>query len=110
MTKIKITKSQVKDFVRNCCLLAYGAAAIAGACMTKSAQTNRITNYSRTATYSDAVKAIMESSMFGSHKTRAIELLKRDGDTEYYMAVVTVANSSMFSSNKIEAIETLSKK
>ena len=110
MGKFKITTEQVKGFVKNCCLLAYGAAAIAGACMVKGRETSRVTNYYRTASYSDAVKVIMESTMFGSHKTRAMELLKRDGDSEYYTSVIAVVNSTMFSSNKIEAIETLSKK
>ena len=109
MKKIKITKEQVKGFVRNCCLLAYGAAAIAGACMVKRPETSRITNYARIATYSEAVKVIMESSMFSSSKTRAIELLKRDQDSDYYAAVIAIVNSNMFASNKIEAIETISK-
>lgn len=109
MSKFKLTTEHVKGFVKNCCLLAYGAAAIAGACMVKGKETKRVTNYYITASYSDAVKVIMESSMYGSHKTRAVELLKRDGDAEYYNSVIAVVNSTMFSSNKIEAIETISK-
>lgn len=110
MKKIKITREQVKGFVRNCCLLAYGAAAIAGACMVKRPETSRITNYARIATYGEAIRVIMDSSMFGSDKTRAVELLKSDGDSEYYAAVIAVINSSMFASDKIKSIETLSKK
>lgn len=108
MTKFKITKEQVKGFVKSCCLLAYGAAAIACACMVKGTQTNK-TYYVGAAGYSDAVKVIMESSMFDSTKTRIIKLLKRNGDAGYYDAVISTVNSNMFESSKVKTIETLSK-
>ena len=110
MKKIKITKEQVKGFVKSCCLLAYGAAAIAGAWMTKSTETSNKIYYVGSAGYSDAVKVIMDSSMLGSMKTRAIELLRRDENAAYYNAVISIVNSSMLGSNKIEAIETISKR
>ena len=109
MKKINITKEQVKGFVKSCCLLAYGAAAVAGAFMVKGSQTSNQTYYVGDANYSDAVKVIMDSSLLGSMKTKAIELLKRNEDSAYYNAVISIVNSSMLGSNKIEAIETISK-
>ena len=109
MMKIKITKEQVKGFVKGCCLAAYGVAAIAGACMVKGSETSNKTYYVGSAGYSDAVKVIMDSTLLGSYKTRAIELLKRNEDAAYYNAVISIVNSSMLGSNKVEAIETISK-
>jgi hypothetical protein len=108
--KIKITKEHVKNAVKGFCILAYSAAAIAGAVMTRSETRTPNKYYVGMAGYSDAVKVIVESSMFDSNKKRAIELLKRDGDAGYYNSVISVVNSSMFDSNKIEAIKMMSKK
>lgn len=110
MKKIKITKEQVKGAVKGFCILAYSAAAIAGAVMTRGETRTNKTYYVGAADYSDAVKVIVESSMFDSNKKRAIELLKRDGDAGYYNAVISTVNSNMFDSNKLEAIETMSQK
>ena len=110
MVKIKITKEQVKGFVRGCCLAAYGVAAIAGACMVRSTPVNK-TNYGGAYTnYGDAVQQIMSSSMLGSNKTDAIALLRRDEDAAYYNAVISIVNSSMLGSQKVEAIEKISNK
>ena len=110
MGKIKITKEQVKGAVKGFCILAYSAAAIAGAVITRDSKPTTKTYYVGTASYSDAVRVIVESSMFDSNKKRAIELLKTDGDAGYYNAVISTVNSRMFDSSKIEAIETISKK
>ena len=110
MGKFKITKEQVKGAVKGICILAYGAAAIAGAIITRDSRESTKTCYVGTANYSDAVKVIVESSMFDSTKKRAIELLKTDGDAGYYNAVISTVNSRMFDSNKIETIEMISKK
>ena len=55
--------------------------------------------------YSDAVKAIMCSNMFDSNKEKAVELLKKDADAEYYKSVANILESDMFDSHKIRAIE-----
>lgn len=59
--------------------------------------------------YSDAIDVIANSDMFDSHKAKAIELLKKDGDTEYYKSVIKIIETDMFDSKKITAIETISK-
>lgn len=110
MKKIKITKEQVKNVVKGVCILAYGTAAVVGAILTRDSRESTKTYYIGAASYSDAVKVIVESSMFDSYKKRAIELLKRDGDAAYYNSVIATVNSRMFDSNKIEAIETISEK
>lgn len=60
--------------------------------------------------YSDAVDAIMSSTMFSSDKRKMLDQLKKDGDATYYKSVIKVVKSSMFSRDKIEAIEMLSEK
>lgn len=110
MKKIKITKEHVKSAVKGICILAYSAAAVAGAVFTRGETRTSNMYYVGAAGYSDAVKVIVESSMFDSMKTRAIELLKHDGDAGYYNAVISTVNSSMFDSKKIQAIEMLSQK
>lgn len=60
------------------------------------------------ASYSKAVKAIVESNMLDSRKCEAIELLKRDGDDDYYKAVISVINSNMLDSRKVDTIRTIS--
>ena len=66
---------------------------------------------SKFASYNDAVKAIMNSSMFSHDKRDAVAALKRYGTHEFYKAIVHVAkDSSMFSHDKVEMIKTLSEK
>jgi hypothetical protein len=69
-----------------------------------------ITGFDRkTAGYSDAVKAIMDSRMFSHDKRDAVELLERYESSEYYKAVIQVAkDSSMFSHDKVKMIKHLS--
>lgn len=110
MKKIKITKENVKSAVKGICILAYSAAAVAGAVFTRGDIGTNTTNYIGAASYSDAVKVIVESTMFDSMKTRAIELLKHDADAGYYNAVISTVNSSMFDIKKVQAIEMLSQK
>lgn len=55
--------------------------------------------------YDDAIKAIMESGMFSSDKTKAIETLKMDGTSELYSGVINIVNSNMFSSDKLKSIK-----
>ena len=68
-------------------------------------------NDSSSATYDDAVGAIMNSSMFSHDKRDAVSALKRYGTHEFYKAIIHVAkDSSMFSHDKVEMIKTLSEK
>ena len=66
---------------------------------------------SKLATYDDAVKAIMDSSMFSHDKADAVAVLSRYESSTFYKAIVHVAkDSSMFSHDKVEMIKTLSEK
>lgn len=109
MRKLNITKEQVGQVVKTGLKLALGALVISKTFFTKA---NIVTAkcYIGEANYSDAVDAIVSSSMFDSSKTKALDLLKRDGDAEYYRSVVTTVTSNMFDSSKIQTIKTLSEK
>lgn len=60
--------------------------------------------------YSDAVTAIMESNMWSDDKRKAVSMLKRDKDSDFYKAVIAVANNrSTWSSDKVTIIHDLCK-
>lgn len=59
--------------------------------------------------YDDAVKAILDSSMYSDAKKKAVSLLKKDGDVEYYRAVAYITQTAMYSDAKVELIADLSK-
>lgn len=64
-----------------------------------------------TAHYDDAVKAIMDSSMYSHDKADAVAALKRYGTTEFYRAIVHIAeDDNMYSHDKSSMIKTLSEK
>lgn len=64
---------------------------------------------SATASYSDAVGAIMDSGMFSHDKRDAVEALSRYESAEYYEAIVRIAkDSGMFSHDKVKMIKHLS--
>ena len=58
--------------------------------------------------YDDAVKAITDSNMMGSHKIEAIAMLEHERASDYYRAVISTVNSNMMGSHKIEAIRKMS--
>lgn len=60
------------------------------------------------ASYSGAIKAIMNSNMLGSYKQAAIDALQKDRDVDYYKSVIEVVNSSMLGSYKVETIKKIS--
>lgn len=63
----------------------------------------------KTAGYDDAVRAIMDSSMFSSDKRVAVTALKRYENAKFYGAIVRIAKDSrMFSSDKVKMIVELS--
>ena len=66
--------------------------------------------YSGNVGYDDVIKVITDSGMYSSDKCRAVELLRGDGDSEYYKAVVNIVRSDGYSSSKLAMIETMNKK
>ena len=109
MRKFNISDEQVEMIVKYGSKLVLGAFALA---LLRSKRIDIPAAESRTCetTYSDAVSAILNSSMFDSNKTKLMIMLKRDGDSEYYKSVIMTINSSMFDSNKIQTVEGLSAK
>ena len=65
------------------------------------------TSFIGTASYADAVYAIMESDMWSTDKRRAVSRLERDEDSDYYAAVVSIANSDCWSTDKLRMISDL---
>ena len=107
MNKLNISKEQVGNVVKTGFKVVLGALAILPFYLTKE-DIATVKNCIGEATYSDAVNAIMNSSMFDSTKTKVMTLLKRDESADYYKAVIAVAKSNMFDSNKVQTIEALS--
>ena len=61
-----------------------------------------------TATYSDAVKAIMDSDMLMGDKSDTIAVLARNENSEFYKAIIHVANDVRMTSRfKTETINQL---
>lgn len=66
-------------------------------------------NYIYFSTYSGAMNAIMNSTMYSSDKTNISKLLLSNASEDYYSSVISIANSTMFSSDKVYAIKNLNK-
>ena len=109
MKKLNINKERVANFLINGGKLLLSALAIGAASLVRDKATN-VQYYIGEVGYGDAVTVILNSDMFDSTKTKAVELLKRDGNAEYYRAVISAVNSNMFDSTKIQTIKTLSEK
>ena len=64
-------------------------------------------NYIYFSTYSGAMNAIMNSTMYSSDKTDITKLLLPNASEDYYSSVISIANSTLFSSHKVYAIKSL---
>ena len=80
------------------------------AVVAKTDQTkNNNYTYTYFSTYSGAMNAIMNSTMYSSDKTDITKLLLPNASEDYYSSVISIANSTMFSSDKVYAIKSLNK-
>lgn len=61
--------------------------------------------YSGEVDYGDAVDAIMSSDMLSSYKEKAVTVLKKGEDSQFYKAIIRVAKSDMMSSYKCDTIK-----
>lgn len=61
--------------------------------------------YSGNVKYSDAINAILNSSMYSSDKGKLTSILPKDANADLYRAVIQVANSDIFSSDKVKMIK-----
>ena len=105
----EINRKSTGGFVGQICKTAlYGAALIAA--YKAGEYTNNGVIESTTASYSDAVGAIMNGIAYSYNKRDAVEALSRNESAEYYEAVVRIAKDpSMLSHKKVEMIKHLSK-
>lgn len=108
MIKVYIPKEAVVKATKT--VLTVAAYGLAVASYVSDLDITTVKGYLGKTDYSDAVDAIMSSTMFSSDKRKMLDQLKKDGDATYYKSVIKVVKSSMFSRDKIEAIEMLSEK
>lgn len=88
---------------KGCELAAYGLMTMLS-CVTVKDVVDAI-RYSGDVGYSDAVNAIMNSSMYSHDKTSAVSALIRDDSSETYKAVIQIARSGMYSHEKVKSIQ-----
>lgn len=55
-------------------------------------------------TYNDAMKAVMNSSLWSEDKVKVIDVLKPNYKPELYQAVVEVLESSLWGEDKVDVI------
>lgn len=104
MKKFNLNMKTVGNFAKKSGKVAlYGLATVMSYVSMKDV--TEMVRYSGNVKYSDAINAIMESSMFGSDKNKIVAMLKKDGDADYYKAIIKVVKSNMFGSDKVKAIE-----
>lgn len=75
-----------------------GAITITGIALAKAYEERYHTNYN------DAVRAIMNSSMWSTDKAKAISVLDSNAKPEFYLSIIRVVESSMWSSDKLNVI------
>ena len=106
MGRINVTKEQVELAVKYGCKLILVGLAFKSL-WNKRGDTLAVESCGHATGYSDAVDAILNSSMLDSSKRTVIGMLKHDEDLEYYKSVIMTINSNMFDSEKIRIIEKL---
>lgn len=90
---------------KGCELAAYGLMTMLS-CVTVKDVVEAV-RYSGDVGYSDAVNAIMNSSMYSHDKTSAVTALTRNDNSETYKAVIQIARSGMYSHEKVKSIQNI---
>ena len=109
MKNFNLDKEKIGKFAKKTCEFAiYGVATILSYVSVKD--TLDVIRYSGIVDYGDAVHAIMNSDMLSSYKTKAVEILPKDGNSDLYKAIIGVVRSDMLSSNKVKSIENICEK
>lgn len=90
---------------KGCELAAYGLMTMLS-CITVKDVVEAV-RYSGDVGYSDAVSAIMNSSMYSHDKTSAVSALLREADSETYKAIIQIARSGMYSHEKVKSIQNI---
>lgn len=99
--------NNIGRFMKKGCKYLFYAAVTVLSCSTVTDEIFKSMRYSDGASYSDAVLAIMESSMVSSYKDEAVAVLSKDCDSEFYKAIIHIIDSDMMSSYKVDAIKKL---
>ena len=60
--------------------------------------------YSCNVKYSDAVEVVLQSTMFSGDKTKAIAMIPKDKDSDFYKSVIAVMKSNLFSGDKLKML------
>ena len=104
--KIKMANETVGNIVKiGGAVLLYGLAHMASRTSVKDIVDEF--RYRGDVSYSDVVGVIMDCDMLDSNKNKAMELLKKNGNTEYYKTIIKIIKSNMLDSSKVKAIATL---
>lgn len=61
----------------------------------------------RVYSYNDAVEAVLSSNMFSGDKKKAVALIAKNANSEYYKSVAGIVKARMFGGDKLQLIETL---
>ena len=106
---IKMDKQQVgRIIVGTGKVIVYGLSCLALLIPRAESNANAMKHSTVEASYSGAIKAIMDSDMLSSYKKAAVNVLLKNQDKEYYKAVIEVINSNMLDSCKVETIKKIS--
>lgn len=103
---MKIDKKKLGVTIKNVCGWAACAVLVIAPSVKSLTQTIGDVKYlSGKVTYSDAVSAILHSSMWSDNKAMATSVLPKDADAELYKSVIEITKSSLFSEDKLKAIQ-----
>ena len=106
MKNFNLNAEKVGKFLKNSCKFA-ACTLVAVLPYLSTKDTLDAIRYSGDVSYSDAVGAVMSSSMWSENKREVIGLLKKDADAEFYRAVIQIVKSSMWSEDKVKAIKNI---
>ena len=106
---IKIDKEQIgKVIVGTGKVLVFGLSCLALIVPHVENSISAVKRMTAKADYGEAIRAIMNSDMLGSHQRDSVEAVQKNRDESYYKAVIEIANSDMLGSHKVETIKKIS--
>ena len=99
---IKINKDQVgRIIIGTGKVIVYGLSCLALIIPNVENSVNAAKRLTVEASYSGAIKAIMNGNMLDSYKKKIIDVLLKNQSEEYYKSVIEVVNSDMLDSYKV---------
>lgn len=84
-----------------------GCTLVGAYCLKDTRLTPNMSFDSGSASYSDAIQAIMKSDMWDNDKSKTVSILPKDASPELYKSVISVVRSDIWSSNKVSVIRNM---